>query len=120
LRDIDIARWAARARYRAGPPDGDPWSELVRLGVIVPREAQEMTRAEEMIWQVRNRLHAHAGRKSDRLTFDQQETIAIELGYARRPTTPPRLPAERDPTHVSSPAALGTEPPAAHVAHVER
>jgi [protein-PII] uridylyltransferase len=86
LRDIDIARWAARARYRVG---ADPWSELVRLGVIVPREAQEMVRAEELLWRVRNRLHQHAGRKSDRLTFDQQETIAIELGYARKPTMPP-------------------------------
>ena len=86
LRDIDIARWAARARYRVG---ADPWQELVRLGVIVPREAQEMARAEELLWRVRNRLHAHAGRKSDRLTFDQQETIAIELGYARKPSSPP-------------------------------
>lgn len=91
LRDIDIARWAARARYRVGAPaadgrkpnEGDDWSELVRLGVIVPREAQEIARAEDFLWRVRNRLHDHAGRKSDRLTFDQQEMIAIELGYVR-------------------------------------
>ncbi|HVJ91043.1 MAG TPA: [protein-PII] uridylyltransferase, partial [Labilithrix sp.] len=84
LRDIDIARWAARARFHVGAPDGDPWTELVRRGVIVPREALEMARAEEFLWRVRNRLHAHAGRKSDRLTFDQQEIIAIELGFACR------------------------------------
>ena len=82
LRDVDIARWAARARYRVGCDD--PWTELVRVGVIVPREAAEMARAEDFLWRVRNRLHAHAGRKSDRLTFDQQEVIAIELGFARR------------------------------------
>lgn len=92
LRDIDVARWAARARYRVGATD--PWTELVRLGVIVPREASELARAEEFLWRVRNRLHAHAGRKSDRLTFDQQETIAIELGYARRDTT--RSPGDGD------------------------
>lgn len=84
LRDIDVARWASRARYRLGAPDGDAWTELVRVGVIVPREASEMARAEEFLWRVRNRLHAHAERKSDRLTFDQQEAIAIELGYGRR------------------------------------
>jgi [protein-PII] uridylyltransferase len=86
LRDVDIARWAARGRYRVGC--ADPWTELVRLGVIVPREATEMARAEDFLWRVRNRLHAHAGRKSDRLTFDQQELIAIELGYARRDSKP--------------------------------
>ncbi|MBX3202283.1 MAG: HD domain-containing protein [Labilithrix sp.] len=92
LRDIDVARWAARARYRVGATD--PWTELVRLGVIVPREATELARAEEFLWRVRNRLHAHAERKSDRLTFDQQETLAIELGYARRDTT--RSPGDGD------------------------
>jgi [protein-PII] uridylyltransferase len=54
------------------------------LGVLVSREERELSRAEEFLWRVRNRLHAHAGRRSDRLTFDEQETIAIELGYASR------------------------------------
>ena len=90
------ARWVARARYHVMPGNrsdeqmrmgGDPsqqqiWSELVRLGVLVPREANEIGLAEEFLWRVRNRLHAHAGRRSDRLTFDEQETIALELGYA--------------------------------------
>ena len=105
LRDVDIARWAARARYRVG---ADPWQELVRLGVIVPREAQEMARAEELLWRVRNRLHAHAGRKSDRLTFDQQETIAIELGYARKPSSPPGETAESDAIE-AAPASASPE-----------
>lgn len=82
LRDLDIGRWAARARYRTRPDaEGGVWAELVRVGVLVTREANEITRAEEMLWRVRNRLHAHARRKSDRLTFDQQESIAIEMGY---------------------------------------
>ena len=57
------------------------WGELVRLGVLVPREAQEMAAAEEFLWRVRNRLHAHAGRRSDRLTFDEQESLALAMGY---------------------------------------
>ncbi len=110
LRDLDGARWAARARFRVGeetgaaPPASRPgsapppglvssggssasamplgfWGELVRLGVLVPREAQELAAAEEFLWRVRNRLHAHAGRRSDRLTFDEQETLALAMGY---------------------------------------
>ena len=87
LRDLDITRWAARARYPA--TGSDTWTELVRLGAIVPREAREIARAEEFLWRVRNHLHRHAGRKSDRLTFDQQEAIAFELGYPRRGSNPP-------------------------------
>ncbi len=83
LRDLDIGRWAARARYRTREATGGgTWAELVRVGVLVPREAQEIARAEEFLWRVRNRLHQRSGRKSDRLTFDQQESIALEMDYA--------------------------------------
>jgi [protein-PII] uridylyltransferase len=85
LRDLDIGRWAARARYRTRDNgETGTWAELVRVGVLVAREAAEITRAEEFLWRVRNRLHAHAGRKSDRLTFDQQESIALEMDYGKR------------------------------------
>ncbi|MGO9836122.1 MAG: [protein-PII] uridylyltransferase [Polyangiaceae bacterium] len=85
LRDLDGARWAARARYRVGEGGGagalGVWGELVRLGVVVAREAQEIARAEEFLWRVRNRLHARAGRKSDRLGFEEQEALAVAMGY---------------------------------------
>jgi len=85
LRDLDGARWAARARYRVGEGGGGGplgvWGELVRLGVVVAREAQEIARAEEFLWRVRNRLHARAGRKSDRLGFEEQEALAVAMGY---------------------------------------
>jgi [protein-PII] uridylyltransferase len=85
LRDLDIARWAARARYQVSEDLGESrsrriWFELVRLGVLVAREAQEIAQAEDFLWRVRNRLHAHAGRRSDRLTFDQQEEVGLDLG----------------------------------------
>jgi len=76
LRDLDIARWAAKARYGVSE-----LSDLVRLGVLVAREAEEFSEASEMLWRIRNLLHAHAGRRSDRLTFDEQESIAAILGY---------------------------------------
>lgn len=98
LRDLDIGRWAARARYRArDATEGGTWAELVRVGVLVSREAHEIARAEEFLWRVRNRLHAHARSKSDRLTFDQQESIAFEMDYARPSASggrPGAMPAE--------------------------
>jgi [protein-PII] uridylyltransferase len=93
LRDLDCIRWAARARYRVGEesperqgsvgPQGPhgTWANLVRLGVIVAREAHEIGTAEEHLWRVRNRLHARAARKADRLGFEEQEAIAMAMGY---------------------------------------
>ncbi|HEY4116645.1 MAG TPA: [protein-PII] uridylyltransferase, partial [Byssovorax sp.] len=76
LRDLDIVRWAAQSRFRVGEPD-----DLVRKGALVPREAAEIHAATEFLWQARTLLHAHARRRSDRLTFDEQEAIARELGH---------------------------------------
>jgi [protein-PII] uridylyltransferase len=94
LRDVEGARWAARARFHvtgsAPAGDGSTWSELVRMGVLVAREANGIAEAEELLWKVRNHLHAHAGRRSDRLTFDEQESIAAELGYAAGDDAPAR------------------------------
>ncbi|MBL9027846.1 MAG: [protein-PII] uridylyltransferase [Myxococcales bacterium] len=76
LRDLDVLRWSAHARYGAGEIGG-----LVRVGALVPREALDLAEAEELLWQIRHLLHAHAGRRSDRLTFDEQEAISRALGY---------------------------------------
>jgi [protein-PII] uridylyltransferase len=85
LRDLDGARWAARARYRVGNPSVENalgiWGELVRLGVLVTREAHEIALAEEFLWRLRNRLHARATRKMDRLGFEEQEALAVAMGY---------------------------------------
>jgi len=76
LRDLDLAHWAARARWRV-----ENLEELVRRGVLLPREWLQIDTATRFAWRVRNLLHLHAGRRSDRLSFDLQETIAEELGY---------------------------------------
>lgn len=76
LRDLDIFRWAAAARFGGGE-----LSNLVRVGALVPREAKEVAEAQERLWSIRHLLHAHAGRRSDRLTFDEQELIARGLGF---------------------------------------
>jgi len=105
LRDLDGARWAARARYRVGGGRSDSslgaWGELVRLGVLVAREAKEIAEAEEFVWRLRNRLHARAGRKTDRLGFEEQEELAVSMGYADSAaspvdSTPPAAPKSGD------------------------
>ncbi|WP_437537201.1 [protein-PII] uridylyltransferase [Sorangium sp. So ce726] len=78
LRDLDVARWAAKARYGVGEFDA-----LVRFGALVAREAEEIRSAAEMLWRIRNLLHAHSGRRTDRLTFDEQELCAGALGYSK-------------------------------------
>ncbi len=85
LRDLDGIRWAARARYRVGEESNGawrgPWRGLVQVGVMVGREANEITESEEFLWRIRNRLHLRAGRKADRLGFEDQEALAAAMGY---------------------------------------
>ena len=88
LRDLDGIRWAARARYRVGEESSSatnssrgPWRGLVQVGVMVAREAQEIAESEEFLWRIRNRLHLRAARKADRLGFEDQEALAVSMGY---------------------------------------
>lgn len=76
LRDLDVAHWAARARWKIRS-----FRELVRAGVLVPHEWQQMAQANDFLWRIRNLLHVHARRRSDRLTFDLQEALTKDLGY---------------------------------------
>jgi [protein-PII] uridylyltransferase len=77
LRDLDTARWAARARYSV-----KELSQLVALGVLLPREHEAIAEAEAFLWLVRAKLHVRADRRSDRLTFDAQEEIGRAMGEA--------------------------------------
>lgn len=76
LRDLDIAGWAAKARWGATDTES-----LVRNGALLHREVEEVAAAREMLWRVRNLLHLRAGRRQDRLTFEDQEEIATQLGF---------------------------------------
>lgn len=76
LRDLDVAMWAAQARWGA-----ESTEELLRHGALLERERRELDVAREMLWRVRNLLHLRAGRRQDRLTFEAQEEIATELGF---------------------------------------
>ncbi|HVU01852.1 MAG TPA: [protein-PII] uridylyltransferase [Polyangiaceae bacterium] len=76
IRDLDTAHWSARARWRV-----QDLSDLVRYGILVPREWAEIEAARSLLFRVRNLLHLSAGRRADRLSFDQQERLAEQLGY---------------------------------------
>lgn len=76
LRDLDVAEWAARARWNARSTE-----DYVRTGALLSREVEELDAARELLWRVRNQLHLRAGRQHDRLTFADQEEIATELGF---------------------------------------
>lgn len=81
-RDFEIALWAAKARFRLRGGELDPLAELVQLGAMVPREQRSMHSARESLHRIRNHLHLAAGRRVDRLTFENQEELAPRLGFA--------------------------------------
>lgn len=79
LRELDEARWCARARWKT-----TDFRDLVRAGAIAPEEGEAVEAAAELLWATRNRLHARLGRRCDRLTVDVQAQIARDLGYVER------------------------------------
>ncbi|WP_353235591.1 [protein-PII] uridylyltransferase [Diaphorobacter ruginosibacter] len=81
LRDLQLISWAARA---AG--FGRDWDELARTGLATPFEVQQIQRNEALLFLIRAKLHAVAGRREDRLVFDLQTAVAEAFGY--RSTTP--------------------------------
>ncbi|MEY2931369.1 MAG: hypothetical protein RL033_2118 [Pseudomonadota bacterium] len=74
LRDLDVVHWCARARFRISD-----LSELVGLGILLPREWGEVERARGLLFQIRQALHTSTGRRSDRLTFDLQDRVSEQL-----------------------------------------
>ncbi len=76
LRDIDVGLWAARARWPVQSLEG-----LVRVGAMEDKELAELRAGQDTLWRVRNLLHLRAKRAQDRLTFEDQEEIALKLGF---------------------------------------
>jgi [protein-PII] uridylyltransferase len=78
LRELHTALWVARARWRAvGIRD------LLRFGVLSPREGRALERAYGFLLRVRTEIHLASGRRQDILSFEHQELIAQTLGYVR-------------------------------------
>jgi [protein-PII] uridylyltransferase len=76
LRDLDVVSWIARARWGV-----ERIEDLVPLGFLSQHELMDLVAAQEHLWMVRNRLHVLTRRRHDRLTFEDQESVAGLLGY---------------------------------------
>jgi [protein-PII] uridylyltransferase len=76
LRDLQMALWMARVRFKVAGI-----TELLARALLPEREYTELRRARDFVWRVRNELHYLARRKADQLTFDVQPQLAAFMGY---------------------------------------
>ena len=76
LRDIQMVAWVAKRHFGA-----NRLSELVKHGFLTPQEYDDLVSGQNFLWRVRFGLHCLAGRREDRLLFDYQKTLALQLGY---------------------------------------
>ena len=79
LRDYHHILWLAKALFRLGVP-----RDLEYTGKLSHGEYLGLKKDLAFIWAVRNRLHLHSGRKNDRLAFEYQEKIALDMGFRDR------------------------------------
>ena len=81
LRDLQTMIWIAAPRASA-----DTWRELASTGLITAERGAPAARGTSgFIGELRIRLHYLAGRREDRLLFDQQSALAREFGLADTP-----------------------------------
>ncbi len=80
LRDLQVILWVTRASGL-----GDSWRDLTQHGIITEQEAARLARHEGTLQALRVRLHFLADRREDRLLFDHQSRLALELGLADTP-----------------------------------
>ncbi len=75
LRDLHSARWVSIVTEAA--PNGN------LRALLRTKESAELAASIDFLMWVRNDLHFAADRKSDQLSFDQQERMARDLGYKK-------------------------------------
>ena len=76
LRDLHTALWLAKVKYKV-----HSLPELVQRAIISEAELEEVVRAQDFLYRVRNSLHFLSRRHHDQLTFEYQEQIAPLLGF---------------------------------------
>jgi len=76
LRDIQTARWIARAMLRVKDLDG-----LVTHGIIGPADLAGLKESQDFLMRVRNEMHFTTRKHQDQLTFEQQEKVSEALGF---------------------------------------
>lgn len=78
LRDAQTLIWVARGAQLAGNVPG-----LARVGLLGKAEARAASTELRFLANLRIRLHLCANRREDRLLFEFQERIALDMGIAR-------------------------------------
>lgn len=78
LRDLHLAMWVGRVRFKTHGIDG-----LLRMGVLSPAEHRTLSRAYDFLLRVRFELHRTTKRRQDHLRFEHQERIAEILNYVK-------------------------------------
>lgn len=76
LRDWHTLRYFARLATKSS--DIDDW---IRSGLVTNEEAEQIRRALNFFWEVRNRLHRLARKPQDQILFEFQKPLAKEMGY---------------------------------------
>ena len=74
LRDLQTITWIAAACGM-----GRRWRDLELAGLITRAESNELGRNEELLKELRIRLHYLAGRREDRIVFDYQTALAGQM-----------------------------------------
>lgn len=77
LRDIQTARWIARAKLKAKDLD-----TLALAGIVSTEDIAHLKESQDFLLRVRNELHFSTGKHQDQLTFEQQEKVSAALGFA--------------------------------------
>ncbi len=76
LRDVQSVFWIAKAWFGA-----DNLDNLVTAGHISQREMHDLLMAQDFLWRCRVGLHLQTKQPNDRLSFEQQVTLANSMGY---------------------------------------
>lgn len=90
LRDIHIIGWVTKRYFRV-----DKLYDLVQQEFLTEKEFDELSFAENYLWQIRHYLHELTGRNENKLLFDYQRDIAQRMGYHCQPDDAPNAAVER-------------------------
>ncbi len=91
LRDYHTAWWAVRS----SEPLFRGLDDLLHVGLLTEGEMEEYRAGLEFLWRVRNQLHLISRRKTDQMSFEQQEVLAEAQGYGEAVASSTELPVER-------------------------
>jgi [protein-PII] uridylyltransferase len=80
LRDVHTALWLAKVRFRVRT-----MRDLIARNVVSEREVEDLERALDFLFRVRNGMHLLAESHQDLLTFDLQEQLATHFGFGEGP-----------------------------------